>query len=778
GLALDPHSLDVRIASARRAIDSGDLDAARRELAAATREAPKDRRLIQIHGDIDYSARDYLAAEQVYRKILDAEPWNQLARGDLAAAQVAEDKLSAAIANLDAVLANPALANVPKDPILSYLRAVAAYRQKDYAVAQANSEGVVTRVPGFEPARLIAGASSYALHEYERTYYYLSPYVSQNPGDIRARELLAETQLQLARPADAAKTLLPVRDKASEDPDLLRLIGVAAARSGDVAAADRYLKLALNQRPDDWSLRDELGLADIAAGNPKAAIDNLEQAAKAHPGAGGPQIPLFVAFMQTKEYDKALAVAEQMIKDEPTSPTGQLLASTVYLIQGNVGAGRAALLKAREIKPGDVTANRNLATLALAHGEIDEARGYYQDILNADPHNAASYVALAALDAKTGLPQEAEALLLKAVQVNPADPALRVALLRLQLARGEAQEAVAGGQEALKKFPRNPQLLDVVGHAELAVGQNDAALSTFTVLANIAPDAAWAHAGLAAAYLALYTPESPQWRAISEATEAVRLDPHDMAAKLVLARALTTHGRFEEASKVADELKTAAPDNVDVIELEGLVAQGLGRVDDAAAAFARVAALKGAADVRRRADSELRLGHPDDAAKTLQAWLDAHPEDDQTRKIWADICVKDGRLAEADKQYAEIVRRDPKNAIAQNNLAWILSQLGEANQALDHARAAVALAPQSVEFLDTLGTILLHSGNPAAAVDALDKAWGIDRDRPEIGFHLSQALAAAGRKSDALALLHQLLAGDRSFADRAQAQDLLRQVGG
>ena len=89
-----------------------------------------------------------------------------------------------------------------------------------------------------------------------------------------------------------------------------------------------------------------------------------------------------------------------------------------------------------------------------------------------------------------------------------------------------------------------------------------------------------------------------------------------------------------------------------------------------------------------------------------------------------------------------------------------------------------ALAPESVDFLDTLGGILLRSGNPAEAVDPLDKAWQKAADRPAIGFHLSQALAATGKKDEALALLRRLLAAKDPFAERAQAQDLLRQIGG
>ena len=344
---------------------------------------------------------------------------------------------------------------------------------------------------------------------------------------------------------------------------------------------------------------------------------------------------------------------------------------------------------------------------------------------------------------------------------------------------GEAQEAAAGGQQALKNFPRNPAVLDVVGRAELAVGQLDAAVSTFRDLVNIAPEAAWAHSDLAEAYLAQYTPDNPQWPAINEATEAVNLDPHDRAAKLVLARALTTHGRFEEASKVIDRLRTTEPQDIDVIELEGLVARGQGKLEAAAAAFARAVALKdNAIDRQRLADTEMLLGRTDDATTVLKTWLDAHPEDAQTRRTWADLRLQEGGLAEAGEQYAELVSREPKNPILQNNLAWILSQLGRAEEALNHARAAVALAPESVDFLDTLGAVLVRSGNPADALDPLDKAWQKGPDRADIGFHLSQALAAAGRKDEAAALLRRLLAGKDPFAERAQAQDLLSQIGG
>jgi len=57
-LAVDPHSAEVRAIAGRLAIDRGDIAGARRLLAAAMSEAPSDRRIRQIEGDIASAAGD------------------------------------------------------------------------------------------------------------------------------------------------------------------------------------------------------------------------------------------------------------------------------------------------------------------------------------------------------------------------------------------------------------------------------------------------------------------------------------------------------------------------------------------------------------------------------------------------------------------------------------------------------------------------------------------------------------------------------------------------
>ena len=153
-LAVDPHSVDARALATEDALARGDLDAARRDLADAVREAPKDRRLPQLRGNIAYAAHEFAEAAKVFGTIVEAEPWNDVARGELAASQIAEDKLSEAKATLDAVLGDESDADVPQNPLPVYLHAVVAARQNDYRTTQSDAESVIKVV--LSRARLAA----------------------------------------------------------------------------------------------------------------------------------------------------------------------------------------------------------------------------------------------------------------------------------------------------------------------------------------------------------------------------------------------------------------------------------------------------------------------------------------------------------------------------------------------------------------------------------------------------------------------------------------------
>jgi putative PEP-CTERM system TPR-repeat lipoprotein len=777
GYSIAPRSVDLLTAYVRLELAKGDLAAAREWLAKAKALACRsDMKLVHLEGDIAFAGGDPVAAERAYRKIAAAVTWSPLPLTDVAWAQLSAGKLDEVIAST-----NEVLGILPKDPKANYLRAVAEFRRKDFEAAQSYAEATILGTFDFPPARLIAGAASYALGQYERARYYLGIYVYRAPDDLEARKLLAGAQLRLGRSREAMATLGTASDHATEDDDLLALIGVAAARSGDPAAANRYLTRAVARQPDNSALRVELAKTDLALGGTQAGVAELEEVLKADPKALGAQISLYLVYLRNKEYDKALGLAEQVAKSQPDATTGATMAAAADLARGDIAAGRAAFLKVREIDRGDVSANSNLAKLALSEGRPEEARQYYNDILSRNPKSTLTYLDLAALEDRVGHPQEAEAALERGLQANPDDFVMNVALVRVALDQGHPQQAVEAGQRALKKFPRNEILLETIGRAQLALGQTADALATFQSWADAAPETGLAHRYLAEAYMAGRTSTaSPEWKAIVEAEEAVKLASQDKVAKLTLARALLTNERIVGAREIADQLKQTDPDNLAVIELDGLVARAQGQLPDAIAAFTRaVKQADNGADRRRLAEAQFRAGQAESGVDTLRRWLEAHPDDGATRQFWAELSISSGRLAEASEQFAELVRQNPASAIIRNNFAWTLARQGKAPDALVEAREAARLAPDSPDILDTLGAILWESGKAAEAVDDFTRAMQHAPDRRDIRFHLAQALADTGHTGEALDLVRGLLeAGDQPFNERTQAQQLLRRLGG
>lgn len=777
GISIDPHSVDLLVSIARADLNSGNLAEARHAYGEAVKEAPKDPRVVQLEGDVDYVSQDFAGAEKVYQRIVDAELWNNPARSDLAATKLALGKTSEAIDILDAVLNDPDQADVPKDPILLYVRALAAYIAKDYSSAQEYSETVVGVAPNFEPSRLIAGASSYALKEYERAYYYLSRYAFGSSNDKLARKLLAAVELRVGRAKESVATLTPLLEKDGDDPELLALIGAASARSGNLREAKHYLSEASENQPDNAGLHIELGRTELALGEAQAGIDEFKKAAGADSTTVIPEVPLFLAYFHTNERDKARAVAEQLTRSDPNSPLGFNMIGTLDVAGGDVAGGRAAFLQAQKLTPGDVNANRALARLALADGNRDEARHYYQNVLKDHPDNTQTSVDLADLEIDDRHYQQAEAVLNTAVKANPSDRAPVIALSRYWLLEARAQQALDSAQQGLKTFPQDPALLEVVGRAQMSLGRHDDALFTFKNLVNLRPDSAWAHMELADAYLAKRTPGNPQWSAISEADQAVQLDPQNEAAKVVLARAQISHDRFVEAEETVGAIKKDHPKDQVVSELAGLIAVGQHRDADAAAAFSQaITTSDNGLDRRRLAEAQERLGKADEAAATLTGWVRVHPDDTETRKELASILVSLGNLEEGREQFVEIVKQDPNDPTMQNDLAWTLSRLGKNEDALVHARQAVTLDPHSADSLDTLGVILLDSGASQDAVKDLQQAQQFADNRPDIGVHLSRALIAAGDRTAAKDVLSKLLANDQSFKGRAEAQKLLQQL--
>ena len=104
-----------------------------------------------------------------------------------------------------------------------------------------------------------------------------------------------------------------------------------------------------------------------------------------------------------------------------------------------------------------------------------------------------------------------------------------------------------------------------------------------------------------------------------------------------------------------------------------------------------------------------------------------------------------GNHPEAQRAYRATLVVDPNNAIAMNNLAFLLAESGsELDDALKLAQKAMELMPQATEMADTAGWVQLKRGDNDAAIELF--AAAVAKEPGEEGFrdHLLMALERKG----------------------------------
>ena len=130
------------------------------------------------------------------------------------------------------------------------------------------------------------------------------------------------------------------------------------------------------------------------------------------------------------------------------------------------------------------------------------------------------------------------------------------------------------------------------------------------------------------------------------------------------------------------------------------------------------------------------------------------------------------RIPEANAEYENVLRHDPDNFLAANNLAWNYFQSNDA-RAEETARRAYEIQPENSSVVDTLGWILVKKGSLQDGLAMLRRAEELGDGRAEIRYHLAVGLAASGEAAEAKTILQEILSTKSEFSSRQQAQELL-----
>lgn len=767
-LAAEPGFAPALLAQARQKAASRDFDGALAMADEVIAKSPKSFDAWKLKGDILYYLKSQPAeALAAYGKVVEIKPDILLGHTGILTILLAQNKLDEAARQLEQLKKI-----APNHPQTVYLTAQLAYQKRDFKTARDLSQQLLKVVPDNARALQLAGAVELQLNALVQAETFLAKALQLSPDLVLARRLLILTYLRSGQPPKALTALTPSLNKDSIDPDMYSVAGEVYLQNGDVKKAEEYFAKASQLDPKDARKRTSLALTHMMDGKEDSAFGELQDIAASDSGVSA-DLALISAHLRRKQYDKALSAIDALEKKQPGKPLPAQLRGTTQLAKQDLAGARKSFERALAVDPGYFPAVASLAGLDMADKKPEEAKKRFEAVLAKDPNNAQALLALAELAARSGASKDdIAALIAKAVAATPTDAAPRILLIDFYLRSKDERQALSAAQNAVAAIPGNADLLDALGRVQQASGDANQAIATFNKLAALQPLSPKPQMRIADAQMAAKNKVA----AAQSLRKALEIKPDTLEAQRGLILLGLEDKKYAEALVLARSVQTQRPKEPVGYILEGDIAAVQKNWDASAAAYRT--------GLKEAPSSELSLklhavlaasGKGAESDKFAASWQKDHPTDAAFQFYLGDVAIKRNDYAAAEKNYAAVIKLQPTNAIAFNNLAWVSGRLNK-DTAIGLAETANKLAPNQPAFMDTLAMLLSDKNEYAKALEWQTKAVTAQPQNTLFKLNLAKIHIKGGKKDLARKELDELAKLGDKFAGQPEVAKLLKEI--
>ena len=433
-------------------------------------------------------------------------------------------------------------------------------------------------------------------------------------------------------------------------------------------------------------------------------------------------------------------------------------------------------------KPEDNDARGLAATLLLDRGDITKAAAELENLVTRAPDNPVAHYNLGRAYVARGEYPQAKQQFQKAIEIQPGYILARLTLAQLEVGRGEYEAALKSAQEIVEKLDRNNLNAKLIESAALT-GQKKYADSKalLNAMVKASPGSPEIHYQLGAVALA----ENRYKDAEDSFKRAYELNPANSNGLMGMVQTDMAQHKTEAAMQLLLAESKKAPNRLDLLMDLGRTAEQSGKYDEAIGYYQRV--LDGLdKNARSRGEIYARMGETyhakgddNNAIAALQKARTALPESENVLFALALTLDTAGHRPEAQKVYEAIIRMNPNNGVALNNLAFLMVESGlDTDVALSYAQRAKQLLPDMPEVADTLGWIYLKKAQYDYAVSAFQDLVAKAPGHSTFHFHLGMAYKMKGDKTKAISELHEALKYNPNREEHQKISDMLSQLGG
>jgi len=263
----------------------------------------------------------------------------------------------------------------------------------------------------------------------------------------------------------------------------------------------------------------------------------------------------------------------------------------------------------------------------------------------------------------------------------------------------------------------------------------------------------------------------------------IELEPANSRGILAIAQVYLVQKKVDEALRFLQSEAEKPPARLELHLAIGNVALESAKYDLAIAEFQRVLDSidkngKGAGDLYfRMAETYRRKGDLDFSVALLQQAQKLQPDNLGISNTLAVALETSGHRQAAESEFRKILESDPNNALAMNNLAFLLADEDrDLDMALAYIHRARQLAPNEPAVADTLGWVYLKMNRPEDAVtifrEVVQKVPGVADYR----YHLGAALKRNGDNAAARKELETALRSSPSKDSEEKIRALLQSI--
>ena len=765
-LAAEPGFAPALIAQARQRASAKDFDGAFASVEEIIAKTPANFEAWRLKGDIlNFAMNRPVEALAAYRKAVEIKPDLIAGHSSILAILLGQGKLDEATQQLEQLKKI-----APNNPQTRYLQAQLAYQKRDFKLAREMSQQLLRMAPNNPKGMQLAGAVEFQMNSLLQAEVLLNKALTATPELVLARRLLIMTYLRSGQPGKALVTLNQGLAKGIADPEINSVAGEVYLQNGDVKKAEEHFAKAAKQNPTDARKRTSLALAHLMGGSADTAFDELQEISASDSGVSA-DMALISAHLRRNEFDKALKAIDGLEKKQAEKPFAANLRGRTLLAKKDEAAARVAFERALAIDPTFFPAAASLAGLDMTDKKPADAKKRFDAVLAKDPNNSQALLAVAELAAKSGAANaEVAALIGKAVDANPIESGPRLLLVEFYLKGKELKPAMLAAQNAVATLPDNPEVLDGLGRVQMASGEHNQAITTFTKLAAMQPLSPKPLLRLADSQLMAKNKDA----ATQSLRKALEIKPDLIEAQRGLIMLSLVDKKYSQALVQARAVQKQRPKEAIGFVLEGDINAAQKNWDAAGLAYRTGLKDSPVPELAVKLHSSLAASNKmAEAQKFAGNWLRDHPSDAAFHFYLGDFAIVHKDLSAAEKSYSEVIKLQPGNAAAFNNLAWVTGQLNKEG-AISLAETANKLSPNQPAFIDTLAMLLSDKNDYAGAVEWQNKAIKLQPENPLFKLNIARIHIKAGKKDLARKELEDLTKLGAKLPNQIEVESLLK----